>query len=591
MNGWITIGTKLETKQFDKQIQKLEREIADYEDTLKIADELKLNTSDIEDLELKIEKAKNSLMSLKKQQMQVNDIGFNEASDGLDKISNKTSSIIKKVGKWALAVFSVRSAYMFVQRASSTLAQYDEQYATNLEYIRFVLAQMIAPVLQGIVNLAFRLLSYINAIANAWFGINLFSKAGVKNFNKMAGAAASIKKSLQTAGFDEMNVLSDTSGGGGAGGGTPSMDLSQMQGEIPSWIQWIADNKETVLKFLATAGVLIAGLKLAGTVVDLVAIGEALSKVWAFIQPLFTFIASNMSVIAGIAGVLVGLALTVKGIVDYLKEPTWENFGTILLGIGVIAAGVLLIFGGFPALITLIIGAIVALGVAIYKNWDKVWEFIKAVWDTIWSMTKTNLSVLYGMFVTAVSLIITPFDAAATSIIDFFKGVITFFKGFFKTLKSLFNGDIKGVFTGFKTMFKGIMDSLWSIAKAPLNLIIGGFNSLIKGANKIRFNVPDWVPGLGGKVFGFNIPQIPKLATGGIVNMPGRGVPIGGAIAGEVSKEGVIPLTNSQAMQELGETIGRYITINANITNSMNGRVISRQLQQIRANQDFAYNT
>lgn len=73
--------------------------------------------------------------------------------------------------------------------------------------------------------------------------------------------------------------------------------------------------------------------------------------------------------------------------------------------------------------------------------------------------------------------------------------------------------------------------------------------------------------------------------------MPGRGIPVGGAIAGEAGREGVIPLTDSQAMQELGENIGRYITINANITNTMNGRVISRQLQQIQANQDFAYNT
>jgi hypothetical protein len=44
-------------------------------------------------------------------------------------------------------------------------------------------------------------------------------------------------------------------------------------------------------------------------------------------------------------------------------------------------------------------------------------------------------------------------------------------------------------------------------------------------------------------------------------------------------------------MQELGESIGKYITINANITNTMNGRVISRQLQKIQGNQDFAYNT
>lgn len=60
---------------------------------------------------------------------------------------------------------------------------------------------------------------------------------------------------------------------------------------------------------------------------------------------------------------------------------------------------------------------------------------------------------------------------------------------------------------------------------------------------------------------------------------------------GESGAEGVIPLTDSQAMETLGEAIGKYITINANITNTMNGRVISRQIQQIIANQDFAYNS
>ena len=60
---------------------------------------------------------------------------------------------------------------------------------------------------------------------------------------------------------------------------------------------------------------------------------------------------------------------------------------------------------------------------------------------------------------------------------------------------------------------------------------------------------------------------------------------------GERGAEGVIPLTDSQAMETLGEAIGRYITINANITNTMNGRVISRQIQQKIANQDFAYNS
>ena len=95
---------------------------------------------------------------------------------------------------------------------------------------------------------------------------------------------------------------------------------------------------------------------------------------------------------------------------------------------------------------------------------------------------------------------------------------------------------------------------------------------------------------------GVNVPRIPtmklpRLATGGIINMPNRGVMLGGAIAGESGAEGVIPLTDSQAMETLGEAIGRYITINANIVNSMNGRIISKELQRIKGQQDFAYNS
>ena len=45
-----------------------------------------------------------------------------------------------------------------------------------------------------------------------------------------------------------------------------------------------------------------------------------------------------------------------------------------------------------------------------------------------------------------------------------------------------------------------------------------------------------------------------------------------------------------EEIKTLGETIGKYVTINANIVNSMNGRVISRQLQRIQNEKSFAYN-
>lgn len=72
--------------------------------------------------------------------------------------------------------------------------------------------------------------------------------------------------------------------------------------------------------------------------------------------------------------------------------------------------------------------------------------------------------------------------------------------------------------------------------------------------------------------------------------MPNKGTMIGGAIVGESGAEGVIPLTDTQAMETLGETIGKYITINANIVNKMNGRTISKELIQVQNNQNFAYN-
>ena len=84
--------------------------------------------------------------------------------------------------------------------------------------------------------------------------------------------------------------------------------------------------------------------------------------------------------------------------------------------------------------------------------------------------------------------------------------------------------------------------------------------------------------------------SLPRLAVGGIVNMPNKGTLVGGAITGESGREGVLPLTDAQTMAELGREIGRWITINANITNTMNGRVISRELKQIQNEQAFAYN-
>lgn len=84
--------------------------------------------------------------------------------------------------------------------------------------------------------------------------------------------------------------------------------------------------------------------------------------------------------------------------------------------------------------------------------------------------------------------------------------------------------------------------------------------------------------------------NLPRLAVGGIVNMPNKGTLVGGAITGESGREGVIPLTDQQAMSELGREIGKNVVVNLTNITKMNGRVIGRELKQVQNEQDFAFN-
>jgi hypothetical protein len=89
------------------------------------------------------------------------------------------------------------------------------------------------------------------------------------------------------------------------------------------------------------------------------------------------------------------------------------------------------------------------------------------------------------------------------------------------------------------------------VYKAIFNGIATLWNNTI---GKLSFEVPKWVPGLGGK--GFDVPNIPMLAAGGIVTSPTL------AMIGEGNgPEAVIPLSR---MGEFGIGGGGGVTINVN---------------------------
>jgi hypothetical protein len=89
-------------------------------------------------------------------------------------------------------------------------------------------------------------------------------------------------------------------------------------------------------------------------------------------------------------------------------------------------------------------------------------------------------------------------------------------RGLLDFIEGVFTGNWRQAWQGLANIVGGIFNGMIGIVKAPLNAIIGIINGFIRGLNRIR--IPSWVPVIGGG--GINIPQIPYLASGGVLTQP-----------------------------------------------------------------------
>jgi hypothetical protein len=182
------------------------------------------------------------------------------------------------------------------------------------------------------------------------------------------------------------------------------------------------------------------------------------------------------------------------------------------------------------------IAPVVALGLAIgagalliIKNWDTIKGAFVAVFDWI----KANWPLL-------VAILTGPFGIAVLAIVrnrDTIMEAITSIPG---RIAGAFSGVAEALSAPFRSAFNGIA-RLW-------NNTVG----------RLSFEVPGWVPGIGGK--GWNVPNIPVFDNGGV--MPGpRGVHSLAMVAGG---ETILP-THKRGMRA-GGAPGVHLTVNFNGT-------------------------
>ena len=168
-------------------------------------------------------------------------------------------------------------------------------------------------------------------------------------------------------------------------------------------------------------------------------------------------------------------------------------------------------------------------------------------------IVKFLLNVLSPVWTTVTNLVIGLLGSMIGGIVDIVSGIIKTFRGLIDFVTGVFTGNWSKAWDGVKNIFGGIFDALKGLFKTPINYIIDGINAFISGLNKIK--IPDWVPAVGGK--GINIPKIPKLAQGGVIDKPTI------AMIGEAGKEAVIPMErNLGALEKLSTMIGDKINGN-----------------------------
>ena len=246
--------------------------------------------------------------------------------------------------------------------------------------------------------------------------------------------------------------------------------------------------------------------------------------------------------LSGLISVITGILSTaidvIVGIVSFLWEAVTGIFTTAINAISsLITTSIDFIFG------------------VITNAGENIRFFIETIWNTIKGITSSALEGIKNIFssiwegiVTLVTTFLTTMLNVVTSILrailsivsSVWNGILSVITSIINKANSIVSSGLNGIKNTFTSVFNSIkstvisiLNSTWNGIRGVINSILGGVermaNGVINGINgmasalsSVRFNVPSWVPGIGGNSFALNIPRasnisLPRLAEGGYV--------------------------------------------------------------------------
>ena len=261
-------------------------------------------------------------------------------------------------------------------------------------------------------------------------------------------------------------------------------------------------------------------------------IKEIFTGIWDAIKAFFSGI---WDALCGIVDVAVkGIKAVISTVFNAIKSiftSVWNHiktfFGSILNYLKDIAK---IQFEAIKAIIKSVMDAIKSIITSIWNAIKSAVSSalgaIKSAVSSAWHSIKSTISSLMGSIKSNISSSWTAIQSKISSIVSTIKsGVLSGFRAIKSGIASIMSGiknNITSVFHGIWSFIKSIVNTIIGGIQKMINSIIGGLNAMGSALNALKFDVPDWVPSIGGKKFGLNVPKIstvtlPRLAQGGYV--------------------------------------------------------------------------
>lgn len=482
--------------------------------------------------------------------------GSEKAETPLSKFGKRVVGLAKRVFVFALITKAFRAMVNGLKEGLKNFAQFSKEYNKTMSdfksqtaTLKNNLATAFAPIVNAIVPYLSKLIAYLNmaiekvsAFFSALGGKTTFTKAK-KQVIDYANAVENAQNKL--ASFDDIQVLDSGSGGGGELTGADAFETAEIDSKISTMAEKVKavfdDLKESMKSWWSSVDFqpLIDSFgRLKQACMPIIeGLGSGLK--WLLenvLQPLGSFVIED-----ALPNFFDLLATAVDGCVKIFEalkpslEFVWKN---LFVPIGSFLGDV------FIGIINILKDAFQSFTDMFLKNSYQVNNIITTIAKVIqlvFGIAKNVISVLGAQIKAFIRQFINVIDLALNQLSDF----IDFLTG-------VFTGDWEKAWKSLGNIFIDIWNFLVKTVENAINHVIDILNSL-------SFDVPDWVPGIGGSHFGFNFDKVtfsehqyfPKLATGGITQRPTT------ALIGESGREAVLPLeNNTEWMDALADRIG-----------------------------------